>query len=58
MNGFLYILNIILDIITNIFFALHIFIGVSVIYTTGTAIAFTGCFVIIQLIHGYQRYVD
>jgi hypothetical protein len=58
MNGFLYILNIILDIISNIFFALYIFIGASVINTMGTAIVFTGCFVIIQLIQGYRRYVD
>lgn len=55
MNGFLYILN---DIISNIFFALYIFIGASVINTMGTAIVFTGCFVIIQLIQGYRRYVD
>lgn len=58
MNGFLYILNIILDIVSNIFFALYIFIGASVINTMGTAIVFTGCFVIIQLIQGWKRYVD
>lgn len=58
MNGVLYILNIILDIISNIFFALYIFIGASVVTTMGTAIVFTGCFVIIQLIQGYRRYVD
>ena len=58
MNGFLYILNIILDIISNIFFALYIFIGASVITTMGTAIVFTVCFVIIQLIQGWKRYVN
>ena len=58
MNGFLYILNIILDIISNIFFALYIFIGASVITTMGTAIVFTWCFVIIQLIQGWKRYAD
>lgn len=58
MNGFLYILNIILDIISNIFFALYIFIGASVITTMGTAIVLTGCFVIIQLIQGWERYVN
>ena len=58
MNGFLYVLNIILDIISNIFFALYIFIGASVITTRGTAILFTVCFVIIQLIQGWKRYVD
>lgn len=57
MNGFLYILNIILDIISNIFFALYIFIGASVVTTTATAVIFTACFVIIQLIQGFQRYV-
>lgn len=58
MNGFLYILNIILDIVSNIFFALYIFIGASVITTMGTAIVFTVCFVLIQLIQGYRRYVN
>ena len=58
MNGFLYILNIILDIISNIFFALYIFIGASVIISMGTAIVFTVCFILIQLIQGWKRYVD
>lgn len=58
MNGFLYILNIVLDIIANIFFALYIFIGASVMTTTTTAIIFTTCFVLIQLLQGWKRYVD
>lgn len=58
MNRFLYVSNIILDIILNIFFALYIFIGTSVVTTTGTAIVFTTCFVIFQLIQGWRRYVD
>ena len=58
MNRFLYVLNIILDIILDIFFALYIFIGASVVTTTGTAIAFATCFVIFQLIQGWRRYVD
>ena len=57
-DGFLYVLNFILDIISNIFFALYIFIGASVITTMGTAIVFTVCFVIIQLIQGWKRYAD
>lgn len=57
-DGIIYILNIILDIITNIFFALYIFIGASVIISMGTAIVFTVCFILIQLIQGYQRYVN
>lgn len=58
MNGFLYVLNFILDIISNIFFALYIFIGASVVTTTATAIIFTTCFVIIQLLQGWKRYAD
>ena len=54
----LYIINIILDIITNIFFALYIFIGARVVATFLTAVILTVCFVIIQLIEGYRRYVD
>lgn len=57
MNGFLYILNIVLDIIANIFFALYIFIGASVVTTTATAVVFTVCFVLIQLLQGWKRYV-
>lgn len=57
-DGIIYILNIILDIITNIFFALYIFIGASTIISMGTAIVFTVCFILIQLIQGYQRYVN
>lgn len=54
----LYIINIILDIITNIFFALYIFIGARVVTTFFTAVILTVCFVVIQLIQGYRRYVD
>lgn len=57
-DSVLYILNIILDIITNIFFAVYIFIGASVVTTFFTAVVLTVCFVVIQLIQGYQRYVD
>lgn len=57
-DGILYILNIILDIIANIFFALYIFIGASVVTTFFTAVVFTACFVIIQIVQGFQRYVD
>lgn len=57
-DSVLYIINIILDIITNIFFALYIFIGASVVTTFLTAVILTVCFVIIQLIQGYRRYVD
>lgn len=57
-DSVLYILNIILDIIANIFFALYIFIGASVIISMGTAIVFTVCFILIQLIQGYRRYVN
>ena len=57
-DRFLYIINIILDIITNIFFALCFFIGASVMTTFFTAVVLTVCFVIIQLIQGYRRYVD
>lgn len=57
-DSVLYILNIILDIITNIFVALHFFIGVSVVATSFTAVILTVCFVIIQLIKEYRRYVD
>lgn len=57
-DGIIYVLNIILDIITNIFFALYIFIGASVIISMGTAIVFTVCFILIQLIQGYRRYVN
>lgn len=54
----LYIINIVLDIVTNIFFALWLFIGASVMTTFFTAVVLTVCFVLIQLIQGYQRYVD
>lgn len=54
----IYILNIILDVIANIFFALYIFIGASVVTTFFTAVILTVCFVVIQLIQGYRRYVD
>lgn len=57
-DSVLYILNIILDIITNIFVALYFFIGVSVVATSFTAVILTVCFVIIQLIKEYRRYVD
>lgn len=57
-DSVLYILNIILDIITNIFFALYIFIGANVVTTFFTAIILTVGFVAIQLIQGYRRYVD
>lgn len=54
----LYIINIVLDIVTNIFFALCFFIGASVMTTFFTAVVLTVCFVVIQLIQGYRRYVD
>lgn len=57
-DGILYIINIILDIIANIFFALYIFIGARVVTTFFTAVVLTVCFVVIQLIQGYRRYVD
>lgn len=57
-DGILYILNFILDIIANIFFALYIFIGASVVMTMGTAIVLTLCFVLIQLIQGWKRYAN
>ena len=57
-DSVLYIINIILDIIANIFFALYIFIGVSVVTTFLTAVILAVCFVVIQLIQGYRRYVD
>lgn len=57
-DGIIYILNIILDIIINIFFALYIFIGASVVMSMGTAVVFTAYFILIQLIQGYQRYVN
>lgn len=57
-DGIIYILNIILDIIANIFFALYIFIGASVVMSMGTAVVFTACFILIQLIQGYRRYVN
>ena len=57
-DSVLYIINIILDIITNIFFALYIFIGARVVTTMGTAIVFTVCFILIQLIQGWKRYAD
>ena len=54
----LYIINIILDIITNIFFALCFFTGASVMTTFFTVVVLTVCFVLIQLIQGHRRYVD
>lgn len=54
----LYIINIILDIIVNIFFTLYIFTGANVVTTFFTAVILTVCFVVIQLIQGYERYVD
>lgn len=57
-DSVLYITNIVLDIVTNIFFALCFFIGASVMTTFFTAVVLTVCFVVIQLIQGYRRYVD
>lgn len=57
-DSVLYIINIILDIIANIFFALYIFIGASEVTTFPTAVILTVCFVVIQLIQGYRRYVN